>query len=94
MTRCHRLMEEYLVDACPSAAHSKDGGGGATGGTDPPASPVGVLDAAAACGSCDTVRQKAELGPQGPDPSPDGDWDNESPNKRPKLGVLAEWKPS
>lgn len=93
MARCHRLMEEYLVDSCPSVVHSKDGGGGAMGGTDPPASPVGVLDAAA-CGSCDTVSQKSELGPQDPDPSPDRDWDNESPNKRLKLGVPAESKPS
>lgn len=93
MARCHRLMEEYLVDSCPSAVHGKDGGGGAIGGADAPASPVGVLDAAA-CGSCDTMSQKSELGPQGPHPSPDRDGDDESPNKRLKLGVPSESKPS
>lgn len=46
---CHQLMEEYLVDTCPSAelkaAEAEQDVG--------PPSPVGVLDAAA-CGSCDT----------------------------------------
>ncbi|KAL5988248.1 hypothetical protein ACLOJK_036011 [Asimina triloba] len=43
--RCRQLMEEYLIDTCPS---------GAKAGEEPALlSPVGVLDAAA-CGSCDT----------------------------------------
>ncbi|KAI3774659.1 hypothetical protein L1987_49218 [Smallanthus sonchifolius] len=47
---CHQLMEEYVVDTCPSADHkvkkqwSPD---------EPPPSPDGVLDAAT-CVSCDT----------------------------------------
>ncbi|XP_012093145.1 cyclin-D4-1 isoform X2 [Jatropha curcas] len=46
---CHQLMQEYLIDTCPSA-QLKD-----TTAELPeePPSPVGVLDAAA-CGSCDT----------------------------------------
>ncbi|KAK6241197.1 Cyclin [Theobroma cacao] len=46
---CHQLMEEYLIDTCPSARLKE------LRGAQPPAppSPVGVLDAAA-CGSCDT----------------------------------------
>ncbi|CAK7330191.1 unnamed protein product [Dovyalis caffra] len=47
---CHQLMEEYLVDTCPSARHKEFSAGPPV----EPASPVGVLDAAAACGSCDT----------------------------------------
>ncbi|GKV19806.1 hypothetical protein SLEP1_g30024 [Rubroshorea leprosula] len=46
---CHQLMEEYLVDTCPSASLKNLR-------VEPqrePSSPVGVLDAAA-CGSCDT----------------------------------------
>lgn len=46
---CNQLMEEYLIDTCPSA-RLKDQR------VEPqvaPPSPVGVLDAAA-CGSCDT----------------------------------------
>ncbi|XP_076954816.1 cyclin-D4-1-like [Bidens hawaiensis] len=46
---CHQLMEEYLVDTCPSVDHK------ATRPADhpPPPSPDGVLDAAT-CVSCDT----------------------------------------
>lgn len=46
---CHQLMEQYLIDTCPSTSH-KDRAEQAA-----PPSPVGVLDAAA-CGSCDTQR--------------------------------------
>ncbi|XP_050209137.1 cyclin-D1-1-like [Mercurialis annua] len=44
---CHQLMQEYLIDTCPSSQDLT---------AEPlvaPPSPVGVLDAAA-CGSCDT----------------------------------------
>ncbi|XP_022762375.1 cyclin-D2-1-like [Durio zibethinus] len=46
---CHQLMEEYLVDTCPSTRLKE------RRVEQPPAppSPVGVLDAAG-CGSCDT----------------------------------------
>ncbi|ONH91963.1 hypothetical protein PRUPE_8G146700 [Prunus persica] len=47
---CHQLMEEYLIDTCPSSRHKEPVVGTASSS---PASPVGVLDAAA-CGSCDT----------------------------------------
>ncbi|PPD68893.1 hypothetical protein GOBAR_DD34229 [Gossypium barbadense] len=47
---CHQLMEEYLVDTCPSARFKELRVEQPS--TSPP-SPVGVLDAAA-CGSCDT----------------------------------------
>ncbi|KAK1316900.1 Cyclin-D4-1 [Acorus calamus] len=43
---CRRLMEEYLVDTCPSAWLKPEA-------ESAPRSPVGVLDAAA-CGSCDS----------------------------------------
>ncbi|OMO73849.1 hypothetical protein CCACVL1_17103 [Corchorus capsularis] len=46
---CHQLMEEYLIDTCPSARLKEPIVEQPTA----PASPVGVLDAAA-CGSCDT----------------------------------------
>lgn len=46
---CHQLMEEYLIDTCPSARLKQRR---AEPPPTPP-SPVGVLDAAA-CGSCDT----------------------------------------
>ncbi|XP_028079353.1 cyclin-D4-1-like [Camellia sinensis] len=45
---CHQLMEEYLVDMCPSAGFKRQ-----TAEPPSPSSPVGVLDAAA-CASCDT----------------------------------------
>ncbi|XP_008795637.1 cyclin-D2-1-like isoform X2 [Phoenix dactylifera] len=50
---CRQLMEEYLIDTCPSAR-------GAKPRREPPMpqSPVGVLDAAA-CGSCDTQKSSA-----------------------------------
>ncbi|OMO63364.1 hypothetical protein COLO4_32500 [Corchorus olitorius] len=46
---CHQLMEEYLIDTCPSARLKEP----IVEQPTTPASPVGVLDAAA-CGSCDT----------------------------------------
>ena len=49
MRSCQQLMQEYLIDTCPSS-RLKDTT------AEPPAappSPVGVLDAAA-CRSCDT----------------------------------------
>ncbi|KAJ0010701.1 hypothetical protein Pint_33663 [Pistacia integerrima] len=46
---CHQLMEEYLIDTCPSAQF-KDRRAELQAA---PPSPIGVLDAAA-CGSCDT----------------------------------------
>ncbi|KAK1417560.1 hypothetical protein QVD17_26689 [Tagetes erecta] len=45
---CHQLMEEYLVDTCPSAKVRKE-----RTSDESPASPDGVLDAAS-CVSCDT----------------------------------------
>nr|XP_043624426.1 cyclin-D4-1-like isoform X2 [Erigeron canadensis] len=47
---CHQLMDEYLVDTCPSADVSKKSW---RTDNEPPASPDGVLDAAT-CGSCDS----------------------------------------
>ncbi|XAR52935.1 hypothetical protein NMG60_11021271 [Bertholletia excelsa] len=55
---CHQLMEEYLVDTCPSAC-----GAAEPPQQPPPASPVGVLDAAA-CGSCDTRSENPIAGSQ------------------------------
>ncbi|KAK9060328.1 hypothetical protein SSX86_021032 [Deinandra increscens subsp. villosa] len=48
---CHRLMEEYLVDTCP---WGNNGVRKLRRSDEPPASPDGVLDAAAcvSCGSC------------------------------------------
>ncbi|KAF8013920.1 hypothetical protein BT93_I1702 [Corymbia citriodora subsp. variegata] len=79
---CRQLMEEYLIDTCPSATVK-------VADPEPPAappSPVGVLDAAA-CGSCDTrsdnpnatATSRAELPPPPLPlpPSPSG-----PPNKR------------
>ncbi|KAK9071096.1 hypothetical protein SSX86_009664 [Deinandra increscens subsp. villosa] len=48
---CHRLMEEYLVDTCPSADHKVRNQWRTP--DEPPRSPDGVLDAAN-CVSCDT----------------------------------------
>ncbi|XP_010030621.2 cyclin-D2-1 [Eucalyptus grandis] len=70
---CRQLMEEYLVDTCPSATVK-------VADPEPPAappSPVGVLDAAA-CRSCDTrsdnpsatVTSRAEQPPPLPPPLP------------------------
>lgn len=48
---CHQLMEEYLVDTCPSA--DPKARSSAEMVLAAPPSPVGVLDSAA-CISCDT----------------------------------------
>ncbi|XP_073104286.1 cyclin-D2-1 isoform X2 [Elaeis guineensis] len=52
---CRQLMEEYLIDTCPSAGREKP-----RRELPMPQSPVGVLDAAA-CGSCDTQKSAAPL---------------------------------
>nr|QYW07123.1 cyclin D1-3 [Dimocarpus longan] len=63
---CRQLMEEYLIDMCPSAQLKDDR---RAEPQPPPPSPVGVLDAAA-CGSCDTRSDnpgsisQAEPGPE------------------------------
>ncbi|XP_010939010.1 cyclin-D1-1 isoform X2 [Elaeis guineensis] len=57
---CRQLMEEYLIDTCPSARRAKPGREPPT-----PQSPVGVLDAAA-CGSCDTQKSSAAPMPEPP----------------------------
>ncbi|KAK7269935.1 hypothetical protein RIF29_22751 [Crotalaria pallida] len=44
--RCQQLMEEYVVDTCPYSCRRPQ--------PVSPSSPVGVLDAVATCGSCDT----------------------------------------
>uniref|UniRef100_A0A5B6ZID3 Putative cyclin-D4-1-like isoform X1 n=1 Tax=Davidia involucrata TaxID=16924 RepID=A0A5B6ZID3_DAVIN len=67
---CHQLMEEYLIDTCPSA-EMKDRRVPPL----PPPSPIGVLDAAA-CGSCDT-RSESRTAVSG-----SGTSEAEPPNKR------------
>ncbi|XP_050365909.1 cyclin-D1-1-like [Argentina anserina] len=54
---CHQLMEEYLIDSCPSLAGSP-----ATAPPSSPASPAGVLDTAA-CVSCNTHSSTIQAGP-------------------------------
>ncbi|KAJ9537955.1 hypothetical protein OSB04_030688 [Centaurea solstitialis] len=54
---CHQLMEEYLVDTCPSSANHKarkQQQWRTSESEQPPASPDAVLDAATVCVSCDT----------------------------------------
>ncbi|XP_023739026.1 cyclin-D1-1 [Lactuca sativa] len=78
---CHQLMEEYLVDTCPSAVHKvrkqwrPD---------QPPPSPDGVLDAAATCVSCDTRSDNLLFVPT----TPSGDDDREA--KRLRFSVQEE----
>ncbi|KAK4258858.1 hypothetical protein QN277_005258 [Acacia crassicarpa] len=48
---CHQLMEDYVVDTCPFAGCKSPG---AETEQEPPSSPVGVLDAASSCASCET----------------------------------------
>ncbi|PKI71622.1 cyclin-D4-1-like isoform X2 [Punica granatum] len=72
---CHQLMEEYLVDTCPTAWFKHVEAEPAAG---PPPSPVGVLDAAA-CGSCDT-RPDNPSASGGAEPPP-------PPNKRLRLSA-------
>ncbi|XP_076916087.1 cyclin-D4-1-like [Bidens hawaiensis] len=50
---CHQLMEEYLVDPCPSAVHKVTKQWLSNKPPHTPSSPDGVLDAAT-CVSCDT----------------------------------------
>ncbi|KAL6012958.1 hypothetical protein ACLOJK_003448 [Asimina triloba] len=57
VSRCQQLMEEYLIDTCPSAEGKASSGSGSGSGP-APQSPAGVLDAAA-CGSCDTQKSSA-----------------------------------
>ncbi|KAA8536285.1 hypothetical protein F0562_028763 [Nyssa sinensis] len=69
---CHQLMEEFLIDTCPSS-DLKD----RRVQPAPPNSPIGVLDAAA-CGSCDT-RSGNPVAASG---SGSGSNEAELPNKR------------
>ncbi|XP_058190400.1 cyclin-D4-1-like isoform X2 [Rhododendron vialii] len=55
---CLQLMEVYLMDTCPSVGH-KDR---SISEPPPPPSPDGVLDAAAACVSCDTRSENLVTG--------------------------------
>ncbi|KAK6945969.1 Cyclin, N-terminal [Dillenia turbinata] len=76
---CHQLMEEYLVDTCPSAkfkaARSFEP---ALEPFETPRSPVAVLDAAAACGSCESQK----FGLDDPSSSQAVEAEAEPPNKR------------
>ncbi|CAL9064620.1 unnamed protein product, partial [Musa banksii] len=61
VSRCRQLMEDYLIDTCPSAPRSRAKTPYASREPQeppppPPRSPVAVLDAAA-CGSCDSAAQ-------------------------------------
>ncbi|XP_004292116.1 PREDICTED: cyclin-D1-1-like [Fragaria vesca subsp. vesca] len=58
---CHQLMEEYLIDTCPSSSRHK-AGSPAMPPPSAPGSPVGVLDAAA-CVSCDTHSSTVQAEP-------------------------------
>ncbi|KAL6545886.1 hypothetical protein OROGR_009760 [Orobanche gracilis] len=73
---CHRLMDEYLLDTCPSKALR----------IEPlaPPSPLGVLDAAA-CASCDTLTEHQAL-VLGSDSGSIGD-EVERENKRPRIST-------
>ncbi|KAG9440573.1 hypothetical protein H6P81_020738 [Aristolochia fimbriata] len=73
VNRCQQLMEDYLIDTCPSAGH-KAGDDAESPPPAPPQSPVGVLDAAA-CASCDTQKSASEAAAAQAEPS----------NKRRKL---------
>lgn len=70
---CHQLMEEYLMDTCPS-----DGLKVASIEPLAPPSPSGVLDAAA-CASCDTHSENP--------PTLPGSGDSEPDNKRRRLST-------
>lgn len=77
---CHQLMEEYLIDTCPSAP-LKD----LRPEPPAPASPVGVLDAAA-CGSCETRSENPGLSEANPPQPP-------PPNKRPRFSAPGVQQP-
>ncbi|KAF8410242.1 hypothetical protein HHK36_002766 [Tetracentron sinense] len=51
---CHQLMEQYIIETCPSVRLKNRRTEAA------PPSPVGVLEAAALCGSCDTQISASE----------------------------------
>ncbi|XP_042455321.1 cyclin-D1-1-like [Zingiber officinale] len=61
VSRCRQLMDDYLLDTCPSASRSKPNPPCSTSASPlgpPSASPVAILDAAAAasgCSSCDSA---------------------------------------
>nr|CAD1837803.1 unnamed protein product [Ananas comosus var. bracteatus] len=70
---CRQLMEEYLIDTCPSAHRRLKPIPEPEPEPEPtpPPSPVGVLDAAAAaCGSCDTQKSSPSAAPPPPPPFP------------------------
>ncbi|WOK93112.1 hypothetical protein Cni_G01805 [Canna indica] len=76
---CRQLMEDYLIDTCPSALRSKPKQQPYAAAESPaPESPVAVLDAAAPCGSCDSAAQM-------PPPSTTADDDDDTP-----LAISAE----
>ncbi|XP_076886581.1 cyclin-D4-1-like [Bidens hawaiensis] len=58
---CHQLMEEYLVDTCPSAVHKVTKQWLSNESPRTPSSPDGVLDAAT-CVSCDTCSSASIFG--------------------------------
>lgn len=74
---CHQLMEEYLLDTCPSD-------GVKVMSIEPlaPPSPMGVLDAAA-CASCDTHSENPASVPG----SGSGSGEAERENKRRRLST-------
>lgn len=57
MSGCRQLMEACLIATCPPSGFPKR-----REVSLPPASPIGVLDAAA-CGSCDSQRSSAPATP-------------------------------
>ncbi|XAR72973.1 hypothetical protein NMG60_11019797 [Bertholletia excelsa] len=83
---CHQLMEEYLLDTCPSADYKDQ----ATQQPQPqpPASPVGVLDAAS-CRSCDTRSEipVSDSGAVSESASVAGSSRAEPQNKRPRSSA-------
>ncbi|XWS39853.1 hypothetical protein CRYUN_Cryun18bG0090400 [Craigia yunnanensis] len=74
---CHQLMEEYLIDTCPSARLKEV----RVEQPSAPPSPVGVLDAAA-CGRCDTRSE-----------NPGSSCQEEPPTKRLRSSALNEQQP-
>ncbi|XP_074589872.1 cyclin-D2-1-like [Curcuma longa] len=69
VSRCRQLMDDYLTDTCPSASRSKPSppcSASASPLGPPSASPVAILDAAAAagCSSCDSAAPADEPQPK------------------------------